>query len=95
LETRKLSCFRVIHGETPNRAEDTPRTKISLVILISNSACSQKINLSTPVEVDVALLQHQVPNHSEWIGTTVGYIDARIHYKVTSYLLAQDYRKAL
>ena len=31
--------------------------------------------------------------YSQWIGTTVGFIDAEIHSKVTGYLLAQDYRE--
>jgi membrane fusion protein (multidrug efflux system) len=44
--------------------------------------------------VDVAEpLRRDVPVYSEWIGTTVGYIDAQIHSKVTGYLLAQDYRE--
>jgi multidrug resistance efflux pump len=29
--------------------------------------------------------------YSEWIGTTVGFIDAKIHSKVTGYLMVQDY----
>jgi membrane fusion protein (multidrug efflux system) len=67
---------------------------ISLVILFSNSACSHKINVPAVVEVEVAVpIQHQVPEYSEWIGTTVGYIDAQIHSKVTGYLLAQDYKE--
>jgi multidrug resistance efflux pump len=31
--------------------------------------------------------------YSEWIGTTVGYIGAQIHSKVTGNLLAQDYKE--
>jgi RND family efflux transporter MFP subunit len=31
--------------------------------------------------------------YSQWIGTTVGFIDAEIHSKVTGYLLAQDYKE--
>jgi membrane fusion protein (multidrug efflux system) len=31
--------------------------------------------------------------YSQWIGTTVGFIDAEIHSKVTGYLMAQDYRE--
>jgi len=57
---------------------------VVLVILFSNSACSHKINVPAPVEVDIAVpIQHQVLSYSEWIGTTVGYIDAQIHSKVT------------
>jgi membrane fusion protein (multidrug efflux system) len=44
--------------------------------------------------VDVAQpVRRDVPIYSEWIGTTVGYIDAQIHSKVTGYLLAQDYKE--
>jgi len=31
--------------------------------------------------------------YSQWIGTTVGFIDAEIHSKVTGYLMAQDYQE--
>jgi membrane fusion protein (multidrug efflux system) len=31
--------------------------------------------------------------YSQWIGTTVGFIDAEIHSKVTGYLLTQDYKE--
>ncbi len=31
--------------------------------------------------------------YSQWIGTTVGFIDAEIHSKVTGYLLAQNYKE--
>jgi membrane fusion protein (multidrug efflux system) len=31
--------------------------------------------------------------YSQWIGTTVGFVDAEIHSKVTGYLLAQDYQE--
>ena len=38
-------------------------------------------------------IRQDVPVYSQWIGTTVGFIDAEIHSKVTGYLLAQDYRE--
>jgi membrane fusion protein (multidrug efflux system) len=45
-------------------------------------------------EVEVAEpLRKDVPVTSEWIGTTVGYIDAQIHSKVTGYLLSQNYQE--
>jgi RND family efflux transporter MFP subunit len=44
------------------------------------------VEVAKPVRADV-------PIYSEWIGTTVGYIDAQIHSKVTGYLLAQDYKE--
>jgi hypothetical protein len=41
-----------------------------------------EMEVAKPVRTDV-------PVYSEWIGTTVGYIDAQIHSKVAGYLLAQ------
>src|ERR1035441_9387775 len=38
-----------------------------------------EVTFSTPVRQDV-------PIYSQWIGTTVGFIDAEIHSKVTGYL---------
>jgi membrane fusion protein (multidrug efflux system) len=45
-----------------------------------------EVTVGTPIRQDV-------PVYSQWIGTTVGFIDAEIHSKVTGYLLAQDYRE--
>jgi membrane fusion protein (multidrug efflux system) len=44
------------------------------------------VTIATPIRQDV-------PVYSQWIGTTVGFIDAEIHSKVTGYLLAQDYKE--
>jgi multidrug efflux pump subunit AcrA (membrane-fusion protein) len=45
-------------------------------------------------EVEVAKpVRAEVPVYSEWIGTTIGYIDAQIHSKVTGYLLTQEYKE--
>jgi membrane fusion protein (multidrug efflux system) len=41
-----------------------------------------EVTVGTPIRQDV-------PVYSQWIGTTVGFIDAEIHSKVTGYLLAQ------
>lgn len=38
-------------------------------------------------------VQRDVPVYSQWIGTTVGFIDAEIHSRVTGYLLTQDYEE--
>jgi membrane fusion protein, multidrug efflux system len=45
-----------------------------------------EVEVAKPVRTDVRI-------YSEWIGTTVGYIDAQIHSKVTGYLLAQNYKE--
>jgi membrane fusion protein (multidrug efflux system) len=45
------------------------------------------------VEVRVAEVAKQdVPVHSEWVGTTDGYINAQIRAKVQGYLLSKGYR---
>lgn len=45
-------------------------------------------------EVDTASpLKRDVPIYSDWIGTTVGYVDAEIHSQVTGYLLSQNYKE--
>jgi RND family efflux transporter MFP subunit len=45
-----------------------------------------------PPEVLVATVeQKDVPIHNEWIGTTVGYVNADIRARVQGYLLAQNY----
>lgn len=37
--------------------------------------------------------QRDVSIYSEWIGTTIGYVDAEIHSQVTGYLLSQNYKE--
>ena len=46
------------------------------------------------VEVRVAeVAQQDVPVHTEWVGTTDGYINAQIRAKVQGYLLTKGYRE--
>jgi multidrug efflux pump subunit AcrA (membrane-fusion protein) len=45
-----------------------------------------EVTIGTPIRQDV-------PVYSQWIGTTVGFIDAEIHSKVTGYLMAQNYQE--
>ncbi len=63
--------------------------------VVSLSLCSCHKPAPPPVtEVTVGTpIRRDVPVYSEWIGTTVGFIDAEIHSKVTGYLLAQDYQE--
>lgn len=62
-------------------------------MVLSLVSCSHKAQPSlTKVEV-AKPVRKDVPVYSEWIGTTVGFIDAQIHSKVTGYLLAQDYKE--
>ena len=56
--------------------------------------CSEKPAHLRLIEVTVATpIRQDVPVYSQWIGTTVGFIDAEIHSKVTGYLLTQDYQE--
>src|ERR1700688_4113059 len=63
------------------------------VMALGLVGCTHKAKTRLP-EVEVAKpVRTDVPIYSEWIGTTVGYIDAQIHSKVTGYLLAQNYKE--
>jgi membrane fusion protein (multidrug efflux system) len=63
------------------------------VIVLGSVGCTQKVKARW-TEVEIAKpIRADVPVYSEWIGTTVGYIDAQIHSKVTGYVLAQDYKE--
>ncbi len=44
-----------------------------------------------PAVVVVTVEQHDVPVVMEWIGTTVGFVNAQIHPKVQGYLMAQHF----
>jgi membrane fusion protein (multidrug efflux system) len=63
------------------------------MIFLSSVGCAHKAKTQL-TEVEVAEpVRRDVPVYSEWIGTTVGFIDAQIHSKITGYLLAQDYKE--
>jgi membrane fusion protein (multidrug efflux system) len=65
-----------------------------VVAAIACSGCSRKPPPPQLIVVSVAVpVQKDVPVYSEWIGTTVGFIDAEIHSKITGYLLTQDYKE--
>ena len=62
-------------------------------MVLGSAGCAHKAKTQL-TEVEVAKpVRTDVPVYSEWIGTTVGYIDAQIHSKVAGYLLAQDYKE--
>src|ERR1700733_6704872 len=64
------------------------------VITVSLCGCFHKPEPPRLTEVTVGTpIRQDVPVYSQWIGTTVGFIDAEIHSKVTGYLLAQDYQE--
>ncbi len=57
--------------------------------------CARKPASNTALpEVYVAVpVQRDVSIYSDWIGTTVGFVDAEIHSQVTGYLLSQNYKE--
>jgi RND family efflux transporter MFP subunit len=44
-----------------------------------------------PEVVVTDVVQRDVPLYSDWVGTTVGFVNAEIHPKITGYLLKQNY----
>lgn len=71
------------------------RIALVLLVVVVGSACEKKTEsaasavpevLVTPVE------KRDVDLSSEWIGTTVGYVNAEIRPKIEGYLLRQAYR---
>ena len=45
----------------------------------------------TPTVLVAEVIQKDVPIYSEWVGTTVGFVDAQIRARVQGYLLKQNY----
>ena len=45
----------------------------------------------TPTVLVAEVIQKDVPIYSEWVGTTVGFVDAQLRARVQGYLLKQNY----
>ena len=92
-----LNVFRVVELREGLRQKVCSRTRplfALAVVTLSLCGCFQKPLPPHLTEVTVATpIRQDVPVYSQWIGTTVGFIDAEIHSKVTGYLMAQDYRE--
>jgi len=73
--------------------------RVSLAIAVAATVCAggctrQSQPASAPPEVYVATpVQRDVSIYSDWIGTTVGFVDAEIHSQVTGYLSSQSYKE--
>jgi len=66
--------------------------RILLTSLVFSGCGKPETAVAPPPAVRVAaVVQRDVPVHSEWIGTTQGNINAEIRARVTGYLLARDY----
>src|SRR6201998_3874903 len=77
-------------GLASQRRLRSPLWIAAWVMALGLVGCAHKAKTRL-TEVEVAKpVRTDVPIYLEWIGTTVGYIDAQIHFKVTGYLLVQD-----
>src|SRR5437899_2378351 len=62
---------------------------------ISLGTACKRAESSAPPPPDVlvtAAVQKDVPIYSEWVGTTVGFVNAQVMPRVQGYLLKQDYQ---
>ncbi len=57
------------------------------------NACHKPVPAApTPTVLVTEVIQKDVPIYSEWVGTTLGFVDAQIHPRVQGYLLKQVYQ---
>ncbi len=66
---------------------------LGLVVCLA-AACGKQVQQAAPPPPEVLVtevVQKDVPIHSEWIGTTVGYVNAEIRARVQGYLLSRNY----
>lgn len=67
---------------------------MACLLLAMILGCDRKEAESTamPPEVLVAVvIQKDVPIYGEWVGTTVGYVDAQIRARIQGYLMSRQY----
>src|ERR1700722_9184127 len=67
----------------------------SIISLISIRATGCRKPVATapaPTVLVTEVIQKDVPIFSEWVGTTVGFVNAQIHPRVQGYLLKQVYQ---
>ena len=70
-----------------------PLGLVGLSIWFGGCANKTVVHPETPEVYTAKPLQRDVSIHSDWIGTTVGFVDAQIHSQVTGYLLSQNYKE--
>ncbi len=59
------------------------------------SGCKKPALTAAPPVPEVAItdvIQQDVTSYSDFVGTTVGFVNAQIYPKISGYLLKQDYR---
>jgi membrane fusion protein, multidrug efflux system len=66
----------------------------AMLLAVSGVSCKRTVASAPPPPpnvVVVPVIQKDVPVYFEWVGTTVGYVNANIYPKVQGYLLKQNY----
>ena len=93
-----------LHNQTPFIVKMLPQPALRYLsresglllclLLAMILGCDRKEAASTamPPEVVVAgVIQKDVPIYGEWVGTTVGYVDAQIRARIQGYLMSRNY----
>jgi RND family efflux transporter MFP subunit len=71
----------------------TPLICLAVAATFSMVACHKPVPAPpTPTVLVTEVVQKNVPIYSEWVGTTLGFVDAQIHPRVQGYLLKQVYQ---
>jgi hypothetical protein len=69
---------------------------ISFVTIAALSlGCKRQTQAPAPPIPEVSItkvIQRNVPEYSEWVGTTEGFVNASIYRKISGYLIKQNYR---
>ncbi len=66
-----------------------------MALALAATACKKAAPVTAPAAPEVVVtevIQKDVPLYSEWVGTTVGFVNADIYPKISGYLLKQDYK---
>jgi len=93
LPNQKLFLFKKLpHPALPYFSPVLGLTACLLLVMILGCDRKEAEPTATPPEVMIAeVIQKDVPIYGEWVGTTVGYVDAQIRARIQGYLLSRDY----
>jgi membrane fusion protein (multidrug efflux system) len=65
---------------------------VAIASVLGNACRKPAPTAPTPTVLVTEVIQKDVPIFSEWVGTTVGFVNAQIHPRVQGYLLKQVYQ---
>src|SRR3989442_8357735 len=83
----------VIRSSRPGTLEKASRLFVVIATLVGGGCKQTAPSAAPPPEVLVTdVVQKDVPIYTEWVGTTVGFVNAQVRPRVQGYLLKQDYR---